>query len=234
MTSPTPILLIPGLACSPRLYAEQMPLLWRHGPVTVADHTRDDTMAAIAKRILASAPPRFALIGLSMGGYIAFEILRQAPERVARLALLDTSARPDAPDATERRTRAIALVREGRYADVTDGLFAMLVHPDRKKDERLRAINRMMADEVGPDAYIRQQTAIMHRADSRPTLAAVKCPTLVLVGDADQLTPPALAEEMAAGIAGAQLATVPQCGHVSTLERPEAVNAALEAWMERT
>ncbi len=230
---PCPILLVPGLACSPRLYAEQIPALWHFGPVTVADHTRDDTMTAIAQRILDAAPQRFALVGLSMGGYIAFEILRQAPERVARLALLDTSARPDTPEATERRTRAIALVREGRYRDVTDGLFAMLVHPSRTKDETLRGINRLMAEDVGPEAYIRQQTAIMTRADSRPTLAAIRCPTLVLVGDSDQLTPPPLAQEMAAGVAGATLVTVPDCGHISTLERPEAVTQALTDWMQR-
>ncbi|HEY1723593.1 MAG TPA: alpha/beta fold hydrolase [Magnetospirillaceae bacterium] len=228
-----PILLVPGLACSPRLYAEQLPVLWRFGPLTIADPTHDDSIAAIAARILAEAPQRFALIGLSMGGYIAFEIMRQAPDRVIRLALLDTSARPDLPEATERRHRAIALVNEGRYADVTDGLFQTLVHPEHRKDERLRGINRQMADDVGPEAYIRQQTAVMNRADSRPTLAAIRCPTLVLVGDGDQITPPRLAQEMAAGIAGATLVTVPECGHLSTLEQPEAVNQALAEWMGR-
>src|SRR5215510_13742427 len=103
MREPLPTVLIPGLLCTARLYAEQIPALWRFGPVTVADRTRDDSMAAIARRILAQAPPRFALIGLSMGGYIAFEILRQAGERVAKLALLDTTARPDLPEQTEKR-----------------------------------------------------------------------------------------------------------------------------------
>ena len=98
-----PIVLIPGLTCTARLYAEQIPALWPFGPVTVADHRRDDSMAAIARRILAAAPPRFALAGLSMGGYIAFEIMRQAPERVVKLALLDTGARGDTPEQTERR-----------------------------------------------------------------------------------------------------------------------------------
>src|ERR1700716_3779957 len=98
MTEPIPILLIPGLLCSPRLYADQVPQLWRLGPVTIADHTRDDSMSAIARRILAAAPPRFALVGHSMGGYIALEIMRQAPARVARLALLDTAAHADTPE----------------------------------------------------------------------------------------------------------------------------------------
>src|ERR1700741_4843496 len=92
-TGPLPIVLIPGLTCTPRLYAEQIPALWQFGPVTVADHRRDDTMAAIARRILAAAPPRFALVGLSMGGYVAMEIIRQEPDRVRRLALLGTNAR---------------------------------------------------------------------------------------------------------------------------------------------
>ena len=103
MSDSLPIVLIPGLLASARLYAEQVPELWRFGPVTVADHTRDDTMTGIATRILAAAPPKFALIGLSMGGYISFEIMRLAPERVAKLALLDTSARPDLPEQSEAR-----------------------------------------------------------------------------------------------------------------------------------
>src|SRR5215472_18836149 len=103
MPDPLPIVLIPGLTCSARLYADQIPALWRFGPVTVADHTRDDSMAAIARRILAAAPPQFALAGLSMGGYIAFEIMRQAPQRVTRLALLDTSARADTPERLAQR-----------------------------------------------------------------------------------------------------------------------------------
>jgi pimeloyl-ACP methyl ester carboxylesterase len=98
MTEPLPVMLVPGLLASARLYGEQLPVLWRLGPVTIADHTRDASMAAIASRILAAAPPSFTLVGLSMGGYIALEILRQAPDRVARLALLDTTARPDTPN----------------------------------------------------------------------------------------------------------------------------------------
>ncbi len=112
MTESLPTVLVPGLLLTPRLYQDQIPALWRSGPVTVADHTRDDDVAAVARRILATAPPRFALAALSMGGYIAFEILRQAPGRVDRLALLDTSARPDTPEQSERRRTLIALARE--------------------------------------------------------------------------------------------------------------------------
>src|SRR3984957_17827302 len=123
-----PIVLIPGLTCTARLYAEQIPALWPFGPVTIADHRRDDSMAAIARRILAAAPQRFALAGLSMGGYIAFEIMRQAPQRVVKLALLDTGARADTPEQTERRKVVIALAKNGRYAEVPDIAFPVYVH----------------------------------------------------------------------------------------------------------
>ena len=110
MAEPLPMVLVPGLLTSPRLYAEQLPSLWRLGPVTIAGNTRDDTMAARSPAASwPPPPPRFALTGLSMGGYVAFEILRQAPDRVARLALLDTTARPDTPEQTERRNAQIAL-----------------------------------------------------------------------------------------------------------------------------
>lgn len=232
MAAPVPVLLVPGLNCSARLYAAQIPALWRFGPVTVTDHRRDDTMAAIAGRILAEAPPRFALVGLSMGGYISFEILRQAPQRVVRLALLDTSARDDRPEQTQRRDQQIATVAEGRFAEVSESLFPLFVRPDRLAEEDIRWTLRLMADETGPEAFVRQLRAIKVRPDSRPLLPRIGCPTVVIVGDADQLTPPDLSQEIAAGIPGARLVVVPECGHLTTIERPEAVNRALAEWME--
>jgi len=225
------VVLIPGLLCSARLYAAQIPALWPCGPVTVADHTRDDTMMAIARRILAAAPPRFALAGLSMGGYISFEILRQAPARVVKLALLDTTARADTPEAMAARRAQIAQVAAGGLAEVADAQFMRLVHPLRREDASLREINRLMAREVGAEGFVRQQTAIVGRVDSRPMLKDIRCPALVLVGDADTLTPPDRAAEMAGGIPGARLVEVPECGHLSTLERPDAVTHALLEWL---
>lgn len=157
MIEPLPIVLVPGLLTSARLYGEQIPALWHYGPVTVADHTRDNRMTSIAGRILATAPPRFALVGLSMGGYLAFEMLRQAPDRVARLALLDTTARPDTPQQTERRHALIALAQSGRLAEVADQLFPLLISPARHGDPDLRRLVRLMADETGPEAFICQQ-----------------------------------------------------------------------------
>src|ERR1700733_4251133 len=226
-----PVVLVPGLACSARLYGDQIPALWPFGPVTVADHTRDESIAAIARSILAAAPPRFALLGLSMGGYIAFEIMRQARERVAKLALLDTAATPETPQQTMTRKTRIELAKSDRFGEALDLLFPLFVHRDRHGDENLKRIVSLMGEETGADAFIRQQQAIMARADSRPSLAAIACPTLVVVGDADELTPPPAAQEIAAGITGARLVVIPECGHLSTLERPDAVNAALMEWM---
>ena len=228
---PLPVVLVPGLNCSARLYVEQVPALWQFGPVIIADHRRDDSMTALTRRILANAPPRFALAGLSMGGYIAFEIMRQAAARVAKLALLDTGARPETPDRTEARRPLMALAREGRLGEITDEQFPLLVHRKRHGDQALKATIRAMNQETGAEAYIRQQEAIMGRPDSRPTLAAIDCPTLVLVGDEDQLTPPELAREMANGIRGSALVIVPESGHLSTIEQPQAVTKALVEWM---
>lgn len=228
-----PVLLIPGLGCTARLYTEQMPALWTFGPLTVADHRRADSMDGIARQILADAPPRFALAGLSMGGYIALAIMRLAPERVARLALLDTGSRGDAPEAAERRKASIAMAQAGRLAEINDMLWPLLVHKDRQGDTALRKIAGDMTIEAGAASFARQQTAILTRPDSRPGLPSIKCPTLVLVGDGDALTPPHLSEEMAALIPGSKLVTVPNCGHLSTLERPEAVTQALVEWMRR-
>jgi pimeloyl-ACP methyl ester carboxylesterase len=226
-----PIVLIPGLLCTPRLYAEQLPALWRFGQVTVADHTRDDSVAGIARRLLAAAPPRFALVGLSMGGYTAFEVMRVAPDRVARLALLDTAARADTPEQSERRRGLMALAREGRFAEVFEPLFLSWVHRAHRTDAMLRRIVWSMAEDTGPEAFLREQTAIMTRPDSRPGLAAIRCPTLVLVGDGDESTPPDRAAEIADGVPGARLVAVPDSGHLSTLEQPALVTRALVEWL---
>jgi pimeloyl-ACP methyl ester carboxylesterase len=227
-----PIVLVPGLLCTARLYAGQIPALSRVGPVTVADHTRDDSMAAIAQGILRDAPPRFALAGLSMGGYVALEIVRQAPERVARLALLSTSASLDPPEITERRRRQIALAQDGRFDAVAGMQFPLLVDRSRLDDEDLQTLVRLMADETGAEAFVREQTAIIGRADSRADLAAIACPTLVVVGAGDNLIPPQRSAEIADAIPGARLVTVAECGHLSTLERPAQVTEALMEWLQ--
>jgi pimeloyl-ACP methyl ester carboxylesterase len=231
MIEPLPILLIPGLLGSPRLYAHQVPALWRLGPVTIADHTRDDSMSGIARRLLAAAPPRFALIGLSMGGYISFEIMRQAPERVLKLVLLDTSPYPDTPEQSAGRRAQMALAEAGRLPDVMNAAFPRLVHPRLHADGRMRAIFQQMAADVGVEGFVRQQRASIGRPDSRPDLGAIHCPTLVVVGDHDELTPPARAAQIADAIAGAGLVTVPECGHSSAIEQPDQVTHALMSFL---
>ena len=227
-----PLVLVPGLSCNAALYASQWPALADGRPILVADHARDETLSAIVQRLLAAAPPRFALCGLSMGGYIAFEVLRQAPERVTRLALLDTSARPATPETNLPHEQMIALAEKGAFDNVTTLLWQKLVAPARLADEPLRLLVRRMADEVGVDGFVRQQKAIMQRPDSRPVLAGLSIPVLVLVGAEDEITPVADARDMA-GLAGARarLAIVPGCGHLSTLEAPEAVTAELLRWL---
>lgn len=228
---PPQLVLLPGLLCNRRLWETQIDALRGAAHISVADLTHDETVAAMARRVVADAPDEFALAALSMGGYVAFEILRQAPERVQRLALLDTSARPDRPEQSARRRGLMELAQKGRFKGVTPQLLPILIHPDRRSDKALVRTVMDMAEEIGMEAFLRQQRAIMGRPDSRPLLPTIACPTLVLCGADDQLTPVELHEEIAAGILGARLIVVPECGHLSTLERPDAVNAALRDWL---
>ena len=149
----------------------------------VADLTHDDTIAGMAKRALAEAPfPKFALAGLSMGGFVAMEIMRQSPERIERLALLDTQARPETAEARERRLALMALAEKGEFMGVSERLLPLLVHGSRLADAPLVELIKDMAKNVGKDAFLRQQKAIMERPDSRDTLWRIRCPTLVLCG----------------------------------------------------
>ena len=233
MENTMPILLVPGLVSSPRIFAPVEPALWRFGPVTVANHIRDDNMGAIARRILAEAPPRFALAGHSMGGYIAFEIMRQAPDRVAKLALINTQARPDTPEATSRRRGMMERALGGQYHAVLDELFPGFVHPSRHEDASLRQLVHDMGDDVGVEGFVRQQMAVIGRVDSRPSLAWIKCPTLVLSGDEDNTIPNSLSQEMADNIHGARLVILTHCGHLPQVEQPQATAAALAEWLSK-
>ena len=227
-----PLLLIPGLACTADLWSDQIAALSGRFDCRVADHSNGATMAEIAANILAKAPPQFLLCGLSMGGYLSFEIMRQAPGRVSKLALLDTQATPEGDAQRANRLGRMEAARTGGMEALSELQWPQLVHPMRYGDVQLKHGIRHMALDTGLEVYLRHCTAIMNRADSRPDLAAIKVPTLVLTGDKDQLTPPDKAREIADGISGASLVIVPDCGHMSTMERPEAVNAALTAWLE--
>jgi pimeloyl-ACP methyl ester carboxylesterase len=230
MTAPTPLLLLPGLLCDERLWCDQVAALIGTAECQVADLTLDADLGSMALRALEAAPPRFALAGLSMGGYAALEIMRRAPERVTRLALFDTSARPDTLEQARRRRGLMALTRSGQFKGVTPRLLPSLLHPDHVEGPLGHEV-REMAERVGRDAFLRQQQAILQRPDSRPLLPGIGVPTLVAVGEQDILTPPELAEEMAAAIPGARLARIPQAGHLPTMEQPEAVNALFQEWL---
>lgn len=226
-----PIVFIPGLLCTEILFAPQIAAFSDH-PILVSDHRSDDTMAAIADRILAAAPERFALAGLSMGGYIAMEIMRRAPGRVSRLALLDTTARADTAEQTKRREFLIKLTETRGFAKVPHLLYSSFVHEAREDDEALKATVLEMAEDIGAETFVRQTRAIMSRPDSRHRLSEITCPTLVLVGDGDRLTPPEMSEEIHATIPGSRLAVIEGSGHITTLETPGAVVAELQAWMK--
>ena len=229
----TPIVFVPGLLCTAELFAPQLAALWPYGPVTVASTVEGETIAEMAEAILATAPPRFSLVGFSMGGIISLEIMRKAPERVLKLALLDTTARPDASEHSARRRAGVALARSGNLKAVLAQIFATVFHPAHQNDAALLEINVRMGLTIGVEGFARQTEALCARSDARPGLAAISVPTLVLVGDQDPLTPPILSQELAAAIPNAQLVVVPECGHVSPLEQPQAVNRALLDWLAR-
>jgi pimeloyl-ACP methyl ester carboxylesterase len=232
MTESLPLVLIPGLLCTEALWRPQIEHLSDVAEAWVPKTSRHDNISRTAEDILAAAPAQFALAGLSMGGYVAFEILRQQPSRVRKLALLDTNARADVPEQAARRRAAMQRAKEqGNLRGVVDELMPILLHPDRLRDRTLTRLIHDMADEIGVDGYIRQQTAIIERPDNRPFLSRIDCPTTVIVGRQDALTPPKVAQEMADGIPGAEIAVIEDCGHLSTLERPEAVNAELRRWL---
>jgi len=218
------LVLLPGALCDAALWRHQIAGLADIADIRVGDLTRDASIATMAARVLAGAPPRFALAGISLGGYVALEILRRAPERVLRLALLDTSARPE--------TGIETMLARGNGAGGVSGLMNLLLHPKRLGDRRLATILGAMAERVGQKAFRLQQQAILARPDSRPDLPAIRCPTLLLCGRQDQLAPPDLHEEMAAAIAGARLMVLEDCGHLAPLEQPEPVTAALREWLE--
>lgn len=226
-----PLVLIPGLGCTAELYAPQWRALGVGRQVLVAEHRLDESLPAIVERLLAAAPARFALCGLSMGGYIAFEVMRRAPERVSRIALLDTSARPATPESNAMRQEMIDLAEAGHYDRVTAMQWQRLVAPARREDAALREIVRRMAADGGAEAFVRQQRAIMGRPDSRPDLKRYAVPALVLVGALDVLTPPDHAREIAAGISGSRLVEIDRCGHLATLESPDTVTAELARWL---
>jgi pimeloyl-ACP methyl ester carboxylesterase len=225
------LVLVPGLLCDVALWRRQIEALSDIADCIVGDVTRDDAIAGMAERVVAGAPDRFALAGLSMGGYVAQEIARRWPDRVLRLALMDTNARADTEEQKARRRALIDLAQHGTFKGVTPRLLPMLIHPDRMSDKVLVDGVMAMAEAVGKEAFLRQQRAIMDRDDGREALRDIRCPVLVLCGREDAITPPKVHEEMAGRIPDATMVVINHCGHLSTMERPEIVTAHMRAWL---
>lgn len=234
-TAPQPLVLVPGLLCDALLWAPQIEGLADVADAWVPAPTQHASVEDLASAALAACPfERFALAGLSMGGYIAMAMQCQAPQRVTRLALLDTHAGTDVPAASATRRELVARSRAEGLGAVADTLLPRLVWPQAPRHAALRAVVRSMAHNVGLEAFARQQESIIGRPDARAGLKAVACPTLVACGAQDILTPLAAHEEIAGLVPGARLAQFPDCGHLSTLEQPARVNQALRDWLQGT
>lgn len=227
----TTLVLVPGLLCDSALWAHQTRFLAPLVECLVPDITRPDSIEGLAQAVLAQAPAHFALAGLSLGGIIAHAIMAIAPARVTQLALVATTARPDTAEQTARRQRLIGLAERGDFDEIPRALLPTLLHPARVADPELERTVMAMAKAVGATAFIRQITAVMHRPDRRSQLAHYRVPTLVLCGREDAITPLVMAEEMTAAIPGSKLAILEECGHLATLERPQAVTALLRHWL---
>ncbi|MBO0335054.1 alpha/beta fold hydrolase [Sneathiella sp. CAU 1612] len=235
MTEKHSLVLVPGLLCTADLWRDQISALSDIAEITIGDHTQDDSMSAIARRILDAAPEKFALAGLSMGGYIALEIMRHAPERVTHLAIMDSRAVADTPEERQKRIDFIKLVEQGSaFKGVTRSLLPILIHESRLEDEELVARIFKMAEDVGKDAFLRQERASLDRIALWDVLKTITCPTMVLSGADDKLTPAKIQREMAVEIPTAQYVEIPNCGHLPTMEEPEMTSKYMRHWLART
>ncbi len=230
MARPT-LVLLPGLLATRRVFAPQIEALADLVDIVVPELWHYDSMAAMAEAALAEAPDRFALAGFSMGGYVAFEIMRRASPRVERLALIDTQATPDSAEATARRHGLIEQTKIGRFHGVQPALLPMILHPSHIEEPEITRPILDMALEVGAEGFVNETRATLARPDSRPLLVDIDVPTVVIVGRQDLTTPLVRSEEMAADIATSRLVVLEDCGHMAPLERPAEVTAALRRWL---
>ncbi len=233
--SPTPpaepLVLIPGMMCDARLFLPQIIAFSGERPVHVANITGADRVEAMAEAVLASAPPRFALAGLSLGGIVAMEVIRRAPERVSRIALMDTNAQAEPPAVAASREPQIVAVMAGRLEDVMGEVMRPeYLAPGPHRMELIRMMCEMALD-LGEGVFVRQSRALQRRPDQQKTLRTIRVPALVLCGEHDGLTPVRRHDFMAMLIPRAKLKIIPEAGHLPTLEKPLATNEALREWL---
>ncbi len=225
------LVLLPGLLCDSTLWQYQIKALEGHVQVLVADLTGHDTIPDLAKSVLSMAPERFAMAGLSMGGYVAMEIMRQEPSRITHIAMVDTTARPDTDESRRKRRGLIELAQKGGFKGVTPRLLPMLIAATRLQDDELTGMIIDMAGRVGMRAFLNQQRAILGRVDSRPHLSLIDVPTLVVCGEQDALTPPEHAYETAGYIRHSEVHVIPGAGHLAPLEQPVLFNKVFRKWL---
>lgn len=231
MTDTLPLILLPGMLCDARLWAHQVAALGGVTRIDIPVFHDQDSLEAMAECVLADAPERFALGGLSMGGYIAFEILRRAPERVVKLALVATSAHADTPEQTRVRRGLLQLAKKGRFKGVTPKLLPTLIHHGWLGEEALTDTIMDMAETLGHEAFIHQETAVMHRRDTRDVAARYTGKTLIICGKQDQRTPPELSEEMHALLPNSELHLLDECGHLPPMEQAEQTTELMRGWL---
>lgn len=233
MIDPLPqLILLPGLLNDAELWRDQVDGLADVARCQVADLTHGESLRQLAEQVLADAEPTFALAGFSMGGYVAQEIARIAPERIARLALIDTAIRADTPErAAQRRAVNAAANHEGAFLGVADRLMASYVDASRLDDKDLTGRIQAMTQRLGREVFLRQNG--LAREDGAAALRALRCPIVIICGEHDAITPLAGQHEMAHAIGCSHMAIIPNAGHMTPMEAPEAVNAALRRWLAR-
>ena len=231
MANKIPLVLLPAFMSTRALWEPQLDALADIADITVVDLTPYDSVAKMADAVLERAPQRFALAGLSLGAFTAFEILRRAPNRITRLALVSTSARADAPDRLAARKTQIEAVEAGGFSEVVEGFLKVLQPPDHPWSPEVLERVRQMVHDAGEECFFRQQNAMKTRIDSREIVRTISCPTVVIHGRDDQSWPFENGEELARLIPAARLEVIENAGHFPTLSQPEATTAALKVWL---
>ncbi len=226
------ILFIPGLLCDRRLFEAQIAHLNDKGAnCVVADITQFDRTVSMAESIIKTnlvAGGDWTIVALSMGGYVTFDLLRLASDKISRLVLMNTSARADTDEQKQVRQGLIELADRGQFNGVTPRLLPRLLHPSNLTNEKLTSLVKTMAESIGKEAFIRQQTAIMHRPDNRPLLPKIQQPTMVIGGDGDVITPPEILKEISGLIKDSKFSLIPNAGHLTPMESPLKINHLLD------